>query len=168
MNEDELFGLIQQFTERPVPSTDGRHVYLWHGDLEILRKRIPQKIIGLLDLHQIVAELPRTPNSQDEAARLLRKVIQKKLYQFGQTNLQQISLIVGCDLLSRYKVPLTDFFALASETQMFIFVVLPEETHFRPTSPLPDYISLNPLSTLNYLRGAFGETNTIDLNESPS
>ena len=166
MNKNELFSLIQQFAERPIPSTEGRHVYLWHGDFETLRKRIPQSILNLQDLHQIVVELSRTPNSQDEAARLLRKVIQNNLYQFGQTYQQQITLILGCDLLSRYKVRLTDFFALASETQMFIFVVRPEETHFRPTSPLPDYISLNPSSTLNYLRGAIGETTTIDLNES--
>ncbi len=165
MNKCDLFSLTKQFAERPVPATIGRHIYLWHGDLGPLRTKLPQKIVHLFDLHSLVSDLPRTPYSQDEGSRLLRKAIQNYLFNYEAYDSQHIILITGCDLLSRYKVPITDFFSLASEALMFIFIVVSGETNFKPTSSLPDYVSLNPSSTYNYLRATIGEAATINQSE---
>ena len=168
MNRNDFLDLISQFCKRLFPATSGRHVYLWHGDLGELRGNIPKEILIVFDLHQLVSDLSKSPYNREEASRLLQKAIRNRLYESVKFDKQLIIGITGCDLLSRYKVPLIDFFTLSSETMMFVFIVPTEETLFKPNLPLPAYISLNPSATFDYLRDVIGETNTIDLSESGS
>jgi hypothetical protein len=166
MNKDELIKLAWQFSKRPVLSMIGRHLYLWHGDFEMLSGEIPAGISEEFNLYKLIPLLPQTPNSREGAMSLIQKAIKNKLYKFIPSEKQRIILITGCDLLSRYKVPLTDFFSISSESILFIFIISPKETFFHPTSPLPDFVSLNPAHTFNYLKGIIGEVATIEVTES--
>jgi hypothetical protein len=78
---------------------------------------------------------------------------------------QQVFVITGCDLLSRYQVPLNLFFQLASEQTMFILVISPAETHFQPTQPLPGYVLLDTAAPFNYVQAAVGAAATISMDE---
>lgn len=161
MTKDELFNLIQRFSSRPIPATAGRHVYLWHGDLNGLRAIIPPGILQSLDLHRLVANLAHTPRPKDEAARLIQNIIRDELDKTISIG-QQIVVVTGCDLLSRYVVPLKAFFQIASETTMIILALSATETNFKPNFVLPDYISFNPAASFTYLKEILGESATIE------
>jgi hypothetical protein len=166
MTKDELFNLISRFALRPLPAVNGRHVYLWHGSLEILKRGIPVEILISIDLHHLAATLPRAPRMRDEARRLLSQAINTTLNEH-ESDHQQIFVVTGCDLLSRYEVPLNPFFQVASERQMVILVAPLAETHFQPSHPLPSYVVLDPTAPFNYLKAVVGAVATINDSEIP-
>jgi hypothetical protein len=69
MTRDDLFSLIQRFSQGPLPALDTRHVYVWHGEPAALRDAIPTAAAVDIDLHQLAATLDRVPRAQDEAMR---------------------------------------------------------------------------------------------------
>jgi hypothetical protein len=162
MSYNDFVDLIAAFCKRPTVSTEGRHVYLWHGDLNKLKTIIPVRCHSVLDLYQLAKSLERTPRANDEARRLLNKVLKEKLSDALVENRQHVLIVIGCDLLSRYSIPLKMFFEVSSETVMVIFVVSNLESKFKPNEVLPDYISLNPTSTLAYIKDVLGENATIE------
>ncbi len=168
MNRRVFLELVRAFARRPVVATEGRHVYLWHGASSTLEAAVPAGSIISLDLHQLAAVAGRAPKAQDEAQRLVRNLIQNNLGEAVSSNLQQFVIVTGCDLLSRYKVPLTAFYQVTSESTMVIFAVSPRETRFRPSQVLPDYISMDPTATLSYLKNILGETSLVEESEERS
>ena len=166
MTKDELFDLIQRFAQRPLPAVAGRHVYLWHGELPKLKMAAPAQVWAQLDLHPLAAALPHAPRASDEAARLLRQAISARLDELIQPERQQIIVITGCDLLSRYQVPLQPLFERASESCLLILVVSPDETHFHPAAILPEYVSFHPDAPFKYLREVVWENAVIDTVQS--
>ena len=162
MKKEELFSLIDNFSDRPVPATSGRHVYLWHGSIETLMSEIPRKICQKINLHKLVARFKSTPRAQDQASRLIWKSIQDTLAESSHSG-QHIFVITGCDLLSRYRVPLKVFFERASEERMFLFALSSEDTNFQPTGFLPNYVLFNPTAAHKYLKEVIGEAATIEL-----
>ena len=70
--------------------------------------------------------------------------------------------MTGCDLLSRYRVPLGSFFEIASEHTAVVLILPPVETSFQPSTPLPDYVSWNPRAPLDYLCHALDKDAVID------
>jgi hypothetical protein len=154
--------LITTFCKGPTVSTEGRHVYLWHGELGKLKSVIPARSQSILDLHHLAKSLERTPRATEEAGKLLRKALKEKLSDALTEDQQQVVIVLGCDLLSRYSIPLKMFFEVASETVMVIFVVSNLESAFRPNEVLPDYINLNSIATLAYIKDVLGETATIE------
>jgi len=161
MTRDDLFSLIQRFSQGPLPALDKRHVYVWHGEPEVLHDAIPAAVLVEINLHQLAATIDRAPRAQDEAMRLLRAALERLLKSNRRADRQQVFFISGCDLLSRYRVPAKSLYALASEQHMIILAVSPAETRFQPSSHLPDYVSLNTSATLDYLRSLIGEAATV-------
>jgi hypothetical protein len=165
MTKAEFFKLISRFAQAPLPAVSGRHVYLWHGSLEVLKRNIPTETSVSVDLHHLAAMLPRTPRAHDEARRLLSQAIQTTLTEQLKFDHQQIFVVTGCDLLSRYEVPLNPFFEIASERHLVVLVVLLVETNFQPSHPLPSYVTLDPSAPFNYLQAMVGAVATISDSE---
>lgn len=154
--------LLTNFAQRPMPPIAGRHVYLWHGELAALYALLPSGLGIHLDLPELARSLARTPSAADEARRLLQAAIQSWLENHAPpTGAQRVVVITGAALLVRYRVPLNAFFDWAGETQMFVFVLPPHETAFRPQRPLPPYVDFNPHATLHYLQTKLGDQATI-------
>ena len=86
----------------------------------------------------------------------------------GPLTLGLVLVVTGCDLLSRYRVPLGPFFEIASEQVMIVLVVSPAEIRFRPAEPIPDYVSLDADAPFDYLRSAVGEEAVINTVEELS
>jgi hypothetical protein len=162
MNKSEFLNLLSRFVQRPLPAVDGRHVYLWHGETSRLKSAVGAGPWVEINLHALAASLPRTPRAADEAARLLRQAIEGEMYRHRTSESQQVFVISGCDLLSRYKVPLQPLFQAASESCMVVLALSPAETHYQPTTPLPDYLSLHPTATFTYLKEVVGENAVIN------
>jgi hypothetical protein len=165
MNQGEFLDLLHRFAERPVPALGERHVYLWHGDVAPLRRALPDHTLRTLDLHTLAATLSRSPSSLDGARRVLLQAIRSQIADLHSSDRQQILVVTGCDLLSRYRVPLGSFFEIASERTVVIFAIPPDETYLQFTEPLPEYVSLNPRAPFDYLRGALGERAVIATSE---
>ncbi|TEU16811.1 MAG: hypothetical protein E3J21_09745 [Anaerolineales bacterium] len=168
MTHDEFLDLLSRFAERPLPALMGRHLYLWHGSAEHLAAVVPGNVARALDLHALVATLPHAPRSTDAARRLLRDTLRSQLADLPTLDCQQVLVVTGNDLLSRYRVPLGSFFEIASEQVMVVLVVSPAETHFRPAEPIPDYVSLDPDAPFDYLRTAVGAEAVINTVEELS
>ena len=166
MKLDDFAALIEKFCQQPIVATEGRHVYLWHGDPAKLKSLTSADAFVGLDLHQMVFQMPRTARAQDEVQRLLKTAIKEALIKSVHKGRQQIVAVTGCDLLSRYAVPLQPFFEIVSETVMIVFAVSPNETNFNRI--LPDYININPTSTLTYIRDVLGENLTINTHREGS
>ena len=162
MTQDEFLDLLSRFAERPMPALTGRHVYLWHGGVDRLTGALPGSAVRMLDLHALAATLSRSPRSVDAARRLLLQTIRAQLADLLSSDRQQVIVLTGCDLLSRYRVPLGPFFEVASERTAVILTISPEETRFHPTEPLPDYVSLLPHAPFDYLRAVAGERAVIN------
>jgi hypothetical protein len=158
MEIDDFKSLLASFAQRPVPPLSGRHVYLWHGELAALHALLRPGLSIHLDLVEMVQSLSRTPWATDEARRVLQTAVQSWLERHTpQGGGQQVVAITGAALLARYRVPLNAFFNWAGESQMFVFVLPPHETTFRPHRPLPPYVDFDPHVTLNYLRTKLGD-----------
>lgn len=169
MIKADFFNLIARFAQRPMPALGGRHVYLWHGQLRTLTAALPGELkMFTLDLHQLAAKLPRTPRARDEARQLLTRAIQQQLKSQLETSSQQVFVVTGCDLLSRYQVSLRSFFQLASESRMIILVVSALETQFQPSGLLPSYVELDPGAPFEYLQTTLGVAATINMDEATS
>ena len=160
MTQDEFARLLARFAEKPVTSTVGRHVYLWHGAEDRLRAIIPGGVLDSLDLHSLAATATRAPAEQPEASRIIQRLIETWLGgNLGQQR-QHIILITGCDLLARYRVPLTPLFQWASDTVMFVLVV--ENLQSRALARrMPDYVSFQPQAALAYLKEIVSENAII-------
>lgn len=157
MTQDEFLELLSRFAERPMPALTGRHVYLWHGGVDRLTGALPCSAVRMLDLHALAATLSQTPRSVDAARRLLLQAIRAQLADVLSSDRQQVIVVAGCDLIGRYGVPLGPFFEVVSERTAVVLTIPSEETHFQPTEPLPDYVSLLPHAPFDYLRAALGE-----------
>jgi hypothetical protein len=168
VNQEEFLDLLCRFAERPMPALGGRHVYLWHGDVDPLGRALPGHTVRTLDLHALAASLSQAPSSMDGARRMLLRTIRPQIADLLSSDRQQVLVVTGCDLLRRYRVPLGSFFEIASEHTAVVFAVSPAETYFQPTEPLPEYVSLNPHAPLDYLRGALGEGAVIATVEESS
>ncbi len=167
MTKAELLDLITRFSNRPVPAlTGGRHVYIWHGQPEALFKAISNKVsFTKVNLHHLAIDLLRTPRATAEARKLLGRAVQKTLNAQLTPNGQQIFVVTGCDLLSRYQVSLNPFFELASEQRMVVFVVASAETNFQPPPSLPSYVELDTAVPFEYLQTSVGSIATISVDE---
>ena len=165
MNQDEFLDLLSRFAERPMPALTVRHVYIWHGSLGFLTKALPGHVSQGLDLHALAAALPQAPSSIDGARRLLHQAIRDQLTSLTSEDHQQVLVVTGCDLLSRYRVPLRAFFEIASEHTAIVLTLPPAETNFQPSVPLPEYVSWNPHAPLNYLCSALDKGAVIDTAE---
>jgi len=161
VSESEFVSLIVRFAESPFPAVSRRHVYLWHGDLGRLLAAIPAVARRRLDLHALAGTLPRAPYALDEARQLLRRAVQQQLDELREPGRQQILVVTGTDLLSRYRVPLAPFLAAASEHLLVILVVSASETAFESSLSLPDYVSLNTGAPLEYLLGALDQPSAV-------
>jgi hypothetical protein len=161
MSPAEFLDLLVRFAERPIPALAGRHVYLWHGDAERLVAALPGSAVRRLDLHALAAALPQAPRSAEAARRLLIQALRSQLGGLYALDRQQILVVTGCDLLSRYGVALTPFFEVASERLAIVLAIVPDETRFQPAEPLPDYVSLDARAPFNYLRAILGDGVTI-------
>lgn len=161
MTAGEFLDLLSRFAQHPLPAVSGRHVYVWHGEPSRLTSAVPAEARRSLDLHALAGTLPRAPYAVDEARQLLRRAVQQQLDELRDPEQQQIVVVTGSDLLSRYRVPLAPFFAAASERLLVVLVVPSIETSFEPTSPLPDYVSLNPRAPLDYLQTALDQPSAV-------
>ena len=161
MTAEEFLGLVGRFAGRPMPAVHGRHVYLWHGDMDRLVNAAPADVCRALDLHSLAATLLKAPRALDEARQLLRRAIQQQLDAWRHAPHQQVIVVTGCDLLCRYQVALAPFFAAASECVMVVMVVSSAETAFQPAEPLPEYVALNPRAALDYLRAALDQPEAV-------
>jgi len=168
MTRDEFLDLLSRFAKRPLPALAGRHLYLWHGSVEHLTAVLSGNVVRTLDLHVLAATLSRAPRSTDAVRRLLRDTLRSQLANLTTSHRQQVIVVTGCDLLSRYRVPLGPFFEIASEHVMVVLVVSPAETRFRPAEPIPDYVLLDPDAPFDYLRTAVGKGAVINTVEELS
>jgi hypothetical protein len=168
MTHDEFLDLLSRFAERPLPALTGRHIYLWHGELERLTPALPGNAPHRLDLHVLAANLPRAPRSIDAARRALLQTLRSQLGELPAADRQQVLLVTGCDLLSRYRVPLGPFYEIVSEHFMIVLVLLLAETRFRPAEPIPEYVSLDADAAYKYLRSAVGAESVINTAEELS
>ena len=73
MNQEEFLDLLRRFAERPMPALAGRHVYLWHGDVDPLRRALPGHTLRTLDLYALAASLSKA-KMLDQFHRLLFEV----------------------------------------------------------------------------------------------
>lgn len=164
MKTAEFLDLLVRFAERPMPAHTGigRHVYLWHGEVERLIAAVPGAAMRRLDLHDLAAELPQAPRAVDAARRVLLQAIRSRLAGLAVAERQHIVVVTGCDLLSRYGAALAPFFEIASDRTAVVFAVSPAETQFQPTAPLPDYVSLDARAPFNHLHSILGERAVID------
>ena len=162
MNQDEFLELLSRFAERPVPALSGRHVYLWQGHPPSLTKGLPGNVSRILEIHTLASSLSQAPGSIDAARRLLLQAIRAELAEVASKQRQQILVVTGCDLLSRYRVPLGPFFEIASEHVAIVLTLSPAETSFQPSTPLPEYISWSPRAPLDYLCGVLDKGAVID------
>lgn len=162
MTSDEFLDLLSRFAERPMPALVGRHVYLWHGSVDYLTAALSGSIVRTLDLHTLAATLSQSPRSIDAARRLLLQALRLHFADWRTPNHQQVLVVTGCDLLSRYRVPLGPFFEIASEHTAVVLTIPPLETHFQPAEPLPDYVLLDSHAPFDYLREALGEGAVIN------
>lgn len=165
MNRDEYLDLLSRFSGRALPAQVGRHVYLWHGSTSSLTAAIPGSVGRCLDLHKLAAALTHTPRSIDAARTLLSRAIRLQLDDLISPHGQQVVVVTGCDLLSRYRVRLPLFFERASEQVMIVFVVPSDESRFQPSVPLPGYVALDPGAPLEYLADALDRRAMIDNTE---
>ncbi|MBN2390341.1 MAG: hypothetical protein JXR84_06445 [Anaerolineae bacterium] len=162
MTDDEFLELVAHFCERALPAQVGRHVYLWHGKIAPLTLRLSGTVVQTLNLHELAAGLSRAPRSVDAARSLLNEAIASQMSRLISPHGQQIVLVTGCDLLSRYGMRLTPFVEYVSDRVMVIFVLAPDETRFQPPVPLPSYISLEPDAPLAYLQNMIDKRAVID------
>ncbi len=168
MTHDEFLDLLARFAERPLPALTGRHVYLWHGELEGLTSALPGNVPHELDLHDLAANLPRAPRSIDAARRALLHALRSQLGELPATERQQVLPVTGCDLFSRYRVPLRPFYEIVSEHFMVVLVLPSAETRFQPAEPIPDYVFLDADAAYEYLRSAVGAESVINTAEELS
>lgn len=162
MTATEFFELLSRFVQRPTPSVEGRHVYLWAGSSSIQSAKIPQSRITDLNLHVLCKTLERTPNTEAAARQVFTDAIRIWLEkELPQDDKQRVLVITGCDLLCRYKISLSQFAQIASEKWLVAFAVPPEERQFKPTRPLPNYIHLEPNATFSYLKSHLAENSVI-------
>jgi hypothetical protein len=162
MTRDEFLQLIARFAKRPIPSTEGRHVYVWQSTAEELDAKTLRGLVATLDLHKLCHALERTPSTTEAARRVLTDAIGKWLSQeLVRDDRQRVLAVTGCDLLMRYRVSLSPFVQLASENRLVAFVVPADESRYKPNQSLPPYVRLQPNATLSYLKSHLGESAVI-------
>ena len=166
MRREKFSEMVKHFAERRLPALQGRHIYLWEGELGSLQALVPLSVRETLDLHELAAAVPRAPRAEDEARRLLRGAILSRLDDECTTEQQRIVLVTGCDLLSRYRVPVAPFLEVVSERFMVVFAVAPRETNFAPVGPLPSYVHMTPAAPRDYMRAQVAGTGSVVAEEN--
>jgi len=166
VRREKFTEIVKHFAERPLPALQGRHIYLWEGEVASLQALVPVSVCRSLDLHELAAAIPRAPRAEDEARRLLRRAILGHLDHECTTEQQRIVVVTGCDLLSRYRVPLAPFLEVVSERFMVVFAVAPRETNFAPVGPLPSYVHMTPAAPRDYMRAQVAGTGSVVAEES--
>jgi hypothetical protein len=162
VNRDEFADLLKRFAGRPVPATAGRHVYIWQASFEELASLVPAKLISSLDLHELCRTLERTPNTTDAARQVIVEALDAWLTrEFPRDDRQRLLTVSGCDLLARYRVPLSHFMRLSSESRMVVFLVPGEDSRYKSLKPLPAYIRVQPETTLAYFKPQLAEDAVI-------
>lgn len=156
MTQSEFAKLLKRFAANPVTSTIGRHVYLWHGEEDRLHGMCSSGVLDTLDLHILAAAATRTPFDQAEASQILQRLIDGWLNKNLNQARQHIVFVTGCDLLARYRTPLTSLFQWSSDTVMFVLIVNNLQTH-SPAVQMPDYVTFQPLGTFTYLKEIVNE-----------
>lgn len=162
MTRDGFVQLLARFAKRPIPSTEGRHVYVWLGSLDDLTASAPRGLVQVLDLHDLCRTLERTPNTTEAARTVLKNAISGWLErEFPKDERQRVLAVTGCDLLMRYQVPLSQFVQLASESKLIALIVSPDDRAYKPLKPLPAYVHLQTDATLSYLKSHLAENAVI-------
>jgi hypothetical protein len=96
---------------------------------------------------------------------MLLRAVRSQITDLLPSDRQHVLIVTGCDLLSRYRVPLGSFYEIASERTAVVLTLPPVETRFRPSAPLPEYVSWNPRAPLDYLCNALDRGAVIDIVE---
>jgi len=160
MTKADFADLLARMSKRPVLAVNGRHVYLWHGWPSSLQGIMPAGLDVQLDLYALASGMQRIPRGDEAARRMLQAAIAQWLSEHAVSGRQQVVTVTGCSLLMRYGVPLVPFFQVTSEACAIIFVVSPQDA---PTDlpRLPQYVSVRPSATLDYLRAAIPDEAVI-------
>ena len=158
MSRDDFLALLQSIARRPVPATAGRHVYVWQGTLEEITASAPHGLLKILDLHELCRALDGTPETDSAARRILEAAIGKWLEkEFPRDDRQRALAIMGCDLLMRYALPLSQFVQIASENRLVVMVVSEPVGGPPLRKALPPYVHFQPGATLDYFKTRISE-----------
>ncbi len=123
---------------------------------------VPAKLISSLNLHDLCRTLDRTPNTTDAARQVIVDVLDAWLNrEFPRDDRQRLLVVSGCNLLARYRVPLSHFMRLSSESRMVVFLIHGEHSRYKPSKPLPSYVYIQPEATLAYFKPQLAEEAVI-------
>ncbi len=152
MKQKEFLDLIIRFADHSIPALTNRHIYLWIGEMNDLISQCPKGFFKILDLHSLCLELEKVPYGDEAARRELSNIIENWITnQFLPSRKQRGLLINGLDLLYRYRIPMSLFTRLATESCMIVLSISAMDVSFNPSKPLPEYIKLSPSDILRYL-----------------
>jgi hypothetical protein len=152
MIQNELIDLISRFSDHPIPALINRHIYLWIGEPNGLISRSPGNFFTILDLHRLCQDLNKTPSGEEAARRELSTTIENWIAKEFSSSWQQRGLLVtGLDLLYRYRLPMSIFFRLSSESCMIVLAISAIDVYFHPTKVLPSCIQFSPYEILKHI-----------------
>jgi hypothetical protein len=152
MMQSELLDLIARFANHPIPALTNRHIYLWIGEASDLISRSPSGFIKILNLHVLCQDLIKVPYGEEAARRELSNVIENWIAkEFPPSRQQRALLVTGVDLLYRYRLPMSMFMRLASESCMIVLAMSALDVNFHPTKILPAFIQFSPYEILKYI-----------------
>jgi len=158
----EFADLLTRFNERPLPATAARHVYIWQTSIEDLSSMVPAQLISTLNLHDLCRKLVNTPNTADAARQVILDALDAWLsHEFPHDDRQRLLVVLGCDLMARYRVPIGHFMRLSNESRMVVFLIPGGDSRFKPSKPLPSYIYVQPEATLAYFKPQLAEDAVI-------
>ena len=152
MKRSEFLDLVTRFSERPIPATINRHIYLWLGEMDDLLVKSPGGFFKKLDLHVLCQNISKTPYGDKAAGRELTNTVDVWLSNnFAPAHNQRALLVNGLDLIYRYRLPISTFMRLANENCMIVLLLSALDVNFRIGKPLPDYIQFAPDAILKYV-----------------
>ncbi len=159
MNLLDFDKIIANFKSHP---RSGRNIWLWNGDSEDLKCRLPQDVVTTLDIMSLsVLAQPRSKGDKD-IANELNRILSEELQKIrSRYNPPHILLIAGCSLIARYSSGLGPLFNHYVGNGIAAILVVPK---IRQKLELPSYISFEPSFTLSYLSGLLGNENVIEVN----
>jgi hypothetical protein len=150
VKRDQFAKTLRAFLSGPQPY---RHLYLWYGETDDLISLLPAGCAQRLDFFQVTAELDHYPFAQDEAGELLRDALRVQLRDWyaGGAEYHPILVVIGCELLARYRVGLHPFYEVLTDRSMVILVCAAADAAYDPQGRLPGYVHCEPGATLAYL-----------------
>ncbi|MBM3189729.1 MAG: hypothetical protein FJZ90_13510, partial [Chloroflexi bacterium] len=161
MKVDEFEQLVAKARSRPTrPMAGQRHLYVWNGDLAVLNALLSPGGYAHLDLYDVARSLERRPTTSQAARQVLESAIEGWLRRYlGQREPSRVLVVSGCDLLMRYRVPMSLFMRELDESRVVILVA---PSYSGPTAPLPREVEFRAHATLDYLRGFVSEQAVIE------